>query len=106
MPGMNCIKIGLPSVRENVFGKSYSLENSLQESIFREDLFYTIASRFPFLAQRQQNTLFHLIANRHKFLDMYLKFLECFPEEAHLVDIFEYVRMSTDHILKVGGGSF
>ena len=36
---MNCIKIGLPSVRENVFGKSYSLENSLQESIFREDLF-------------------------------------------------------------------
>ena len=25
--------------------KSYSLENSLRESIFREDLFYTIASR-------------------------------------------------------------
>ena len=60
-------------------------------------------ARFPFLAQRQQNTLFHLIANRRKFLDMYLKFLECFPEEAHLVDIFEYVRMSTDNILKVGG---
>ena len=40
---MNCIKIGLPrklfSVREKVFGKSYSLENSLPESIFREDLF-------------------------------------------------------------------
>ena len=33
---------------------------------------------------------------------MYLKFLECFPDEAHLVDIFEYVRMSTDNILKVG----
>ena len=27
------------SVREKVFGKSYSLENSLRESIFREDLF-------------------------------------------------------------------
>ena len=27
------------SVREKVFGKSYSLENSLQESIFREDIF-------------------------------------------------------------------
>ena len=33
---------------------------------------------------------------------MYLRFLECFPDEAHLVDIFEYVRMSTDNILKVG----
>ena len=41
--GMNCIKIDLPgevSVREKVLGgKSYSLENSLRESIFREDLF-------------------------------------------------------------------
>ena len=27
------------SVRGKVFGKSYSLENSLQESVFREDLF-------------------------------------------------------------------
>ena len=40
---MNCIKIGFPgktdSQREKVFGKSYSLENSLRESIFREDLF-------------------------------------------------------------------
>ena len=26
-------------MREKVFGKSYSLENSLRESIFREDLF-------------------------------------------------------------------
>ena len=30
------------SVRENVFGKFYSLENILREWIFREDLFYTI----------------------------------------------------------------
>ena len=40
---MNCIKIGFPgktdSQREKVFGKSNSLENSLRESIFREDLF-------------------------------------------------------------------
>ena len=63
-------------------------------------------ARFPFLAQRQQSTLFHLIANRARFLDMYLKFLECFPDEAHLVDIFEYVRMSTDNILKVGQWRF
>ena len=43
--GGNCKRIGLPGkliLREKVFGKSYSLENSLQESIFREDLFYTI----------------------------------------------------------------
>ena len=41
-PGSNCIKIGNPeklSIREKVLGKSYSLENSLRESIFREDLF-------------------------------------------------------------------
>ena len=41
--GRNWIKIGLRenwfSVREKVFGKSYSLENSLRESIFPEDLF-------------------------------------------------------------------
>ena len=41
-PGSNCIKIGNPgklSIREKVLGKSYSLENSLRESVFREDLF-------------------------------------------------------------------
>ena len=32
-------------MREKVFGKSYSLGNSVRESIFRELLFYTIASR-------------------------------------------------------------
>ena len=41
--GMNCIKKVFPenwfSVREKVLGKSYSLENSLWKSIFREDLF-------------------------------------------------------------------
>ena len=39
----NCIKWVFREnwfpVREKVFGKSYSLENSLRESIFREDLF-------------------------------------------------------------------
>ena len=56
-PGGNCIKIGLLgklilSMRkaEKVFRKSYSLESSLRESIFREDLFYTIAvSVRPFI---------------------------------------------------------
>ena len=42
-PGGNCIEICLSenwfSVREKVFRKSYSLENSLRESIFRELLF-------------------------------------------------------------------
>ena len=46
-PGGNCIKLGLPgklihSKRKKFFGKSYSLESGLRESIFREDLFYTI----------------------------------------------------------------
>ena len=58
-------------------------------------------ARFPFLAYKQENTLSHLIANRERFLDMYLKLLECFPEESHLVDIFEYIRMSTDNILRL-----
>ena len=41
--GTNCIKIVLPGKlilrKRKGLGKSYSLENSLQESIFREDLF-------------------------------------------------------------------
>ena len=50
--GVNCIKIGLPgklilSKRKGLLEVKYlyslySLENSLGESIFREDLFYTI----------------------------------------------------------------
>lgn len=55
-------------------------------------------ARFPFLAQRQEN-LSHLIKNRNEFLDMFQTFLECFPEEQHLVDIFEYIRISADDIL-------
>ena len=57
-------------------------------------------ARFAFLTQRQI-TMAHLIRNRKKFLDMYQKFLRCFPEESHLVDIFEYIRISTDDILKI-----
>jgi hypothetical protein len=58
-------------------------------------------ARFPFLAQRQQSTLFHVISNRKRFLGMFLRFLECFPDESHLVDIFEYITMSTDSILQL-----
>ena len=43
---MNCIKIGLPGKlilsKRKGLGKSYSLDNGLRESNFREDLFYTI----------------------------------------------------------------
>ena len=35
--GMNCIKMGLPG--KLIFSKRKGLENSLRESIFREDLF-------------------------------------------------------------------
>ena len=35
--GKNCIKIGLPG--KLILSNSFSLENSIRESIFREDLF-------------------------------------------------------------------
>jgi len=57
-----------------------------------------IFARFPFLADRMQ-TMSHLIQNRHTFLDMYQEFLKCFPKEDYLLDILEYIRMSTDDIL-------
>lgn len=57
-----------------------------------------IFSRFPFLSDRL-HTMNHLISNRHTFLNMYHQFLKCFPKEDYLIDIFEYIRMSTDDIL-------
>lgn len=57
-----------------------------------------IFSRFPFLSDRL-HTMNHLINNRHTFLNMYHQFLKCFPKEDYLIDIFEYIRMSTDDIL-------
>jgi len=57
-----------------------------------------IFARFPFLADRLQ-TMGHLIQYRHTFLDMYQEFLKCFPKEEYLLDILEYIRMSTDDIL-------
>jgi hypothetical protein len=57
-------------------------------------------SRFPFLTQRKE-TMGHLITKREWFLDMFQRFLECFPEETHLLDTFEYLRMSTDDILRL-----
>eukprot|EP00092_Neocalanus_flemingeri_P002597 GFUD01002784.1.p1 GENE.GFUD01002784.1~~GFUD01002784.1.p1 ORF type:complete len:650 (+),score=141.30 GFUD01002784.1:424-2373(+) len=59
-----------------------------------------IFSRFPFLNDRL-HTMNHLISNRHTFLNMYQQFLKCFPKEDYLMDIFEYIRMSTDDILKL-----
>ena len=38
---------------------------------------------------------------RHTFLDMFQQFLRCFPKEDYLIDILEYIRMSTDDILDV-----
>ena len=57
-------------------------------------------SRFPFLTQRK-HTMGHLIKKREWFLDMFQRFLECFPEESHLLDTFEYLRISTDDILRL-----
>ncbi len=55
-------------------------------------------ARFPFLSQRL-DTMAYLVENRGTFLDMYHKFLCCFSEEEHLVDVFEYLRLSFDDIL-------
>ena len=60
----------------------------------REGLF----SRFPFLGAKDTN-MSHLIKNRHKLLDMFEAFLENYSEEPHLLDIFEYIRISADDIL-------
>lgn len=58
-------------------------------------------ARFPFLTQRLK-TMSHLVKNREKFLDMYQMLLKCVvPEESHLVDTFEYIRLSTDDILRM-----
>jgi len=57
-----------------------------------------IFSRFPFLDERLQ-TMQHLITNRHTFLHMYQEFLRCFPKEDYLIDVLEYIMMSTDDIL-------
>jgi len=60
--------------------------------------------RFPFLTQRLK-TMNHLVKNRVKFLDMYQKLLEMTlgesESEACLIDTFEYIRMSTDDILRL-----
>ena len=59
--------------------------------------------RFPFLTQRLR-TMNHLVANRHKFLDMYQKLLEATvgsTSESSLIDTLEYIRMSTDDILRM-----
>lgn len=33
--------------------------------------------------------------------DMYQKLLECFPDEGHLVESFEYLRLSIDDVLRL-----
>ena len=47
----------------------------------------------------------HLVKNRVKFLDMYQKLLEVTigesASEGCLIDTFEYIRMSTDDILRL-----
>lgn len=67
-------------------------------------LFCLFTSRFPFLTQRLR-TMNHLVKNRAKFLDMYQKLLETVigksTAEACLIDTFEYIRMSTDDILRL-----
>jgi hypothetical protein len=58
--------------------------------------------RFPFLTQRL-TTMNHLVTNRKSFLDMFAKLLETVAgaDEPHLIDTFEYIRMSTDDILRM-----
>ena len=46
----------------------------------------------------------HLVSNRNKFLDMYQKLLEFAvgsTDEASLIDTLEYIRISTDDILRM-----
>ena len=38
---------------------------------------------------------------RHTFLNMYQQFLRCFPKEEYLIDIFEYIKHSTEDILEI-----
>jgi len=59
-----------------------------------------IFARFPFLSDRC-NSMNFLISNRHTFLNMYQQFLRCFPKEEYLIDIFEYIKISTDDILEI-----
>ncbi len=65
---------------------------------------YFSSLRFPFLTQRLK-TMHHLVKNRARFLDMYQKLLEIAvgesSSEACLIDTFEYIRMSTDDILRL-----
>nr|XP_040564965.1 uncharacterized protein LOC121114914 [Lepeophtheirus salmonis] len=58
-------------------------------------------ARFPFLSQRI-HTMSYLIENRNHFLDRFKFFLILYAsEEPHLVDIFEYIRLSTDQLLRL-----
>jgi len=59
-----------------------------------------IFARFPFLSDRC-NSMNYLITNRHTFLNMYQQFLKCFPKEEYLIDIFEYIKLSTEDILEI-----
>merc|ERR550532_3047630 len=59
-----------------------------------------ILARFPFLGDRP-NSMQYLISNRQTFLNMYQHFLKCFPKEEYLIDIFEYLKMSTEDILEI-----
>ena len=58
---MNCKKLVFPekwfSVREKVFGKSYSLENSLRELIFREDILLYNCLQGPQESEARWNSL-------------------------------------------------
>ena len=38
---------------------------------------------------------------RQTFLNMYQNFLKCFPKEEYLIDIFEYLKISTEDILEI-----
>jgi len=70
------------------------VEGENKVPVGKEGLF----ARFPFLSERIL-TMNHLISNRQTFLTMYEEFLKSFPQESYLIDIFHYIRISTDHIL-------
>lgn len=72
------------------------LEGEVKVMVGKEALF----SRYPILNERLL-TMQHLISNRQTFLDMYQEFLKCFPEEGHLLDIFDYIRLSADELLRI-----
>ena len=72
------------------FGKILTINQNYFSYFERLIIFHREQSGFPL------NSLL-----RQTFLNMYQHFLKCFPKEEYLIDIFEYIKMSTEDILEI-----